>query len=322
MHNSKLNLKSAFAGLLTGFCLWAFFIVLAKPSLFSVAKKSPQKDPESVLFAGVTTKKEVPEKNSEGDNGKNPNFEETLALIPQKKGVYGLYIKDLTLEKEFSINPTGNFYGASLYKILVGGAVYELISQGKLSLNYEYIYTADDVTDGTGSIKNQAIGTKYSVDELLNYLFRDSDNIAQNILTRNIGEKEIFDFYEKYTNSQASPRKFYPTGETSPKEVSEIFINLFNNETWPKTLRKDFFNRLSATSFDDRISLGLESSRIFAHKIGTFSNGIFHDCGIVFDSKYSYPIVVCLMSKQADLNEFLEVAKSTGSFVNSLFPSE
>ncbi len=245
-------------------------------------------------------------------------FEDLIGQIQAKNGIYSLYIKDLTSGKIYEYNPEELIYGASLYKILVGATVYDLISQDKLSLNYEYTYEKRDFYGGTGVIQTQPVGTQYSIEELLDYLFKDSDNIAQNILVRNIGDDAILKFYSEISDASATTNQFFVSGKTTAKEVAHILLNIYKTNKWSRQNKKSFFNHMIGTSFDDRISAGLDSSLLFAHKIGNWPDSSYHDCGIVFDNTYSNPVVVCLMTKQIDFNDFMEISRQTGYFINSL----
>jgi hypothetical protein len=316
-----MQLKPALFGVLTGLFIGVFFIFVIKPT----PSKSAPKIETSVL---ENSKNEnIPQESTLGTTTESPakqeqpastSFTQLADLIKSKKGIYSLYIEDLTTEKTFEYNSDQIIYGASLYKLLVGGAVYDLISQNKLSLNYEYTYEGQDFTGGTGVIQTQSVGSAYSVKELLNYLFKDSDNIAQNILVRNITEGAVSDFYKKIVDSNTSTGQFYGSGKTTATEVAHILINLHKLEDWTRPLKKAFFDYMIDTEFDDRISSGLDDSLIFSHKIGSWPDSSWHDCGIVFDDTYSNPVVVCLMSKQVDYSDFLEVSKQTGYFINSL----
>jgi hypothetical protein len=158
------------------------------------------------------------------------------------------------------------------------------------------------------------------VDDLLDYLLKHSDNIAQNIFTRNIRWDEIDAFYEEYSEQTPSISSFSANNYTNPKEVSKILLNIYRSDTLSKELRRDFFTRMTNTKFEDRISQELSSSLIFAHKVGNAPqyNG-WHDCGIVFNSDFTDPVVVCLMSKNTTYEEFIDSSKAIASFLNQLY---
>jgi beta-lactamase class A len=303
--------------MLTGLVLSLIFITVVKP--FSSDTKLAEEN-KIVVDSPSPSNTVTQSENAKDTVVYTPvtAFDQLTDSIKAKSGSYSLYIKDLTTSQTYEYNADQIIYGASLYKILVGGTVYELISQNKLSLNYEYTYEGQDFTGGTGILQTQSVGSIYSIKELLDYLFKSSDNIAQNILIRNLTESAISSFYQKFVDSPAFTNQFYASGRTSAKETAYILESLHKNESWSRASRKAFFDHMINTDFDDRISRGLDSSLIFSHKIANWPDSSWHDCGIVFDKAYSNPVVVCLMSKQVDQNEFLEVAEETGRFINSL----
>ncbi|MBP8960622.1 serine hydrolase [Patescibacteria group bacterium] len=318
----KEHIKPALFGAGTALILGMSFILisnkygLAKNSFenLNFHESSPILNPDYALMVDTFSQEMVPQTELS-----YPSFSDLLSQVTSKEGTYSIYIKHLVTGDTYEHNSQALIYGASLYKLLVGGAVYDLISQDKLSLNYEYTYEHQDFTGGTGVIQTQSVGTQYSVEQLLNYLFKDSDNIAQNILVRNIGNNTISSFYDRISDPNASSGQFFLSGRTTAKEVAHILINIHQTEDWSRTNKRLYFNHMLGTSFDDRISVGLSDSLIFAHKIGNWPNGIYHDCGMVFDSSFSNPVAVCLLAEQVDFEEFLDVSRWVGRFVSSLY---
>jgi len=75
---------------------------------------------------------------------------------------------------------------------------------------------------------------------------------------------------------------------------------------------------MSSTLFDDRIHQGLSEDTKFSHKIGNWPDtSSWHDCGIA--PRNNKKIVVCVMSRNTTYENFLEVTKDVGEFVNILF---
>ena len=249
-------------------------------------------------------------------DAENTSFDTLVSFIKSIPGDYGLYIKNLSTKQEYKYKSDSIFWAASLYKIVVGGAVYDLINQDKLSLNYVYVYESVDYQDGTGLIQNDPVGTTYTVDELLDLLFKHSDNIAQNILVRNISLAKVGEFYGEICPEYGTMME---DQTTSPERIAGLLINLYNNSSWPRQMRREFFTRMIGTEFDDRISVGLSDDLIFAHKIGNLPDELWHDCGIVFDANFENPVAVCLMSSSTGFDDFVGVSKEVARFINSQF---
>jgi len=247
------------------------------------------------------------------------NFTELKTHVSHKKGLFAIYVKDLTTQQEYKINSDQRLYGASLYKILIAGAIHEALANDLLSLNYIYTYELEDYSDGSGVLQNYKVGSSYSIDTLLDYLLKYSDNISQNILVRNIGVEKVANFYEKYSD-------FFETSTfskdlfTTPEEVSNILYNIYQKDGWSKELRREFFGRMTNTQFEDRIAQSLSEGLTFSHKIGSAPQyNSWHDCGVVFAEDFTHPTLVCLMSKDTTYDDFLDVSHAVGSFINSRY---
>lgn len=255
-------------------------------------------------------------------------FDELKKTIDQVPGTYGLYIKDLQTGKEYKYNEGEIFYGASLYKIPIGNqtlrqifcfetvqsAQPNVIKNGdpkpclELKFEDEVVYTEIDFTNGSGSIAESDYGTVYTIEELLNKLYKESDNVAQNMLIRTLTEDYVKEEFKRLSPTPNS--RFYDENETSPTEVSGIIEKAFN-ETSPGF--ENIFNIMTKTSFDSEIHAGLKEDTIYSHKIGSFGEkGVWHDCGVVLGNP---PTIVCLMSKDTNRDAYLGVAKLVGEFL-------
>ncbi|MFH1648674.1 MAG: serine hydrolase [Patescibacteria group bacterium] len=235
--------------------------------------------------------------------------------IGNESGSFGLFIKDLDTNEEYSVNSNEKFYGASLYKIPLAAAVITKIEAEDLSYNTIVSYERRDYSDGTGSISESSYGTNFSVSELLDYLMRQSDNVAQMMLERTVTEIYLSEIF-KDLSSESDENTFYIDNTTYPREVVNILEIMFYKDYISennKTLLKNF---MYPTLFDDRITPSLKNQLTFYHKIGSWPDS-WHDCGIVTNGDKD--VIVCLMSKDTNYESFLNVSSYVGSFINSLF---
>lgn len=304
-----MNYKSIILGILTSFIIGIGIILVTR----KLSLKSLEASPSELHQELLNQKESVPAYDFN-------DFSLLRDYVQEKPGVYGIYIENVNTKEIYTLNENESFYGASLYKILVAGAVYKKLSEDVLSTNYLYTYNSSDYETGTGLLQNYSPGSTYTVDDLLDYLLKHSDNIAQNIFTRNIRWDEIDAFYMEYSEQSPSINSFSANNYTNPKEVSKILLNIYRSDTLSKELRRDFFTRMTNTEFEDRISQELSSSLTFSHKIGNAPQyNSWHDCGIVFNSDFTDPVVVCLMSKNTTYEEFIDSSKAIASFLNQLY---
>lgn len=235
------------------------------------------------------------------------------SLISKKSGTYGFYIKDLTSGEIYAYNENKNMYAASLYKVPVAIATFREIEKGNISLDQVVEYKKEDISTGSGKLQESALGTNYTIDELLNYLLKQSDNVAQNMIIRIISRNSVANAFPDAVKSTQFPI----TINSSPAVTAKILENLYFNRYLQPDHTALVIEKMTGTSFDDRIHNGLLENVVFAHKIGNWqTRGAWHDCGLATLNK---TIVVCLMSENTTYEDFLEVAQYTGLLVSTLF---
>lgn len=267
------------------------FLYITKP------KNIPIPTPQSVV-KGVNV--------SFGDeNVQNPTYsdfqkQKVEEITKSVSGQYSIYIKDLLTNNVISVGENDKFYAASLYKIPVAVVVLQAVETEKLELAKELTYTSEHYYSGSGKIQLEPFGTKFTVEELLSRLIKDSDNVAQSML---ISEIDLAKVYYLMPSPEA-----IKTLEIGAFLESLYFGEYLNTENTARLL-----GYMSKTSFDNRISAGLVKGVTFSHKIGNWAGtGSWHDCGIVFGAEH---MIVCLMSKNTTFEEFLGVSRKLGKLV-------
>ncbi|MFZ5425016.1 MAG: serine hydrolase [Patescibacteria group bacterium] len=226
-----------------------------------------------------------------------------------KPGTYSIYIKDLKTGVEKTLNKDTNYYSASLYKVPVAIAVLRDVEANKISLENELTLTLFDKESGSGSLQGYKTGSKLTVKQTLEKLLKESDNTAQNMLTRSIS-MPVGNYFP-----YASVTRFPNTLNITPSEMIELLEKLATYSYLAAENSNLIINMLSQTSFDDRINVGLGEDVTFSHKIGNWGNeGSWHDCGIVLNEKI---VLVCVMSSGTTYEDFVEVSEETGKFIKA-----
>jgi len=244
---------------------------------------------------------------------KENKFEEVIERAKNKPGVYGIYVKDLHYSRSYEYNKDELFYGASLYKIPLAVAVYKEIESKNITIEDKIKYQSYDTSGGTGTINKLAVGTELAVDYILDRLLKDSDNTAQNMLSRSISKDKISSSF----NLIPVKNYFYINNTATPFQIGSYFEELMLGNYLNLNTVEIIFNKMSSTSFDDRTHSGLSDEIKFSHKIGNWGeSGTWHDCGVA--SKRNKKIIICVMSRNTNYKSFLEVTKDVGEFVNIL----
>lgn len=240
-------------------------------------------------------------------------FNDLTEIADERTGTFGIYVKEISTERVFAYNPNEVFYGASLYKVPIAVATPKMLAEKNLTYQDKLTYWNVDFYGGTGFIQtNLNKQTEYTYEELVTYLLKNSDNIAQNMLVRSISSTTLRRTYESLSPLQ-NKSKFYDVNETTPYEMAEIMEAVFLNEIDQKP-EYSVIDNMKDTAFDNRIHAGLSPTTEFSHKIGNYGS-TWHDCGIAFVES---PVAVCVMSKDTTFSQFLEISRLTGIFIEAL----
>ncbi len=104
------------------------------------------------------------------------------AMLKEYAGQVSFYYEDLDSGYTYLYNAEHSFFAASLMKAPFCMYILQLASQGKCNLAQKVTYTAAFQSAGTGIIKNAAFGTEYTIQQLIEYTIRYSDNAALRML--------------------------------------------------------------------------------------------------------------------------------------------
>jgi len=235
-------------------------------------------------------------------------FNRLVSLVKKIPGDYSIYIKDVKSNRSYKYNIDQKYYAASLFKLPVGIAVLHQVDLGNVSLSTKLKYLPQHFADGTGVINQSPYGTEYTIDELLGYLFKQSDNVAQNML---------LDYLDVNSDSVSSvfpdggKTDYYHVNNSGAGEIGEYLSFIYTSDFLSEDSKSYLINVMKDTSFDyllaDYISVP------FSNKIG-LSGGSIHSCGIIPDKS----LVLCVMSGRTGSTRFMEVSKLLGTFINSL----
>lgn len=233
----------------------------------------------------------------------------------------GIYFRDYKNGHWVGINENQQFYPASLLKVPLMIAYYKesetdssllakhLLYDGKVDANsVEYIKPA----------KSIIAGQSYSVEELIEYMIKYSDNNAANLLLANLDQNS---FNEVYSDLGISlPDETQTEADfLTPKQYSLFFRILRNGTYLTDQLSEQALQLLSQTDYDQGLVAGVPQGTVVSSKFGEHlllgSNGQqteeFHDCGIVYVAQNPY--LLCVMTKGKNYSDLEGTIKSISS---------
>lgn len=215
-------------------------------------------------------------------------------------GTYGIYFSYLKTNESLGINEDGIYTAASVNKIPIMVNFFQLAERGKVSEEDEYVLKSKDIQDyGTGQLRYQKLGSKYTYAKLVELSGKISDNTAayvlENLVTRKTIQSKLDELKLKNTSIEDN--------STTPKEMGQYLKLLFNDQLVSKANKDKILYALTDTDFEDRIPKGVPQGVKVAHKIGNEIQTI-NDCGIVYGPE-SY--VLCILTKEVKEAEALEI---------------
>ncbi|MFA5855977.1 MAG: serine hydrolase [Candidatus Pacearchaeota archaeon] len=218
-------------------------------------------------------------------------------ILNQSSGYYGLYLEDLNTGAWIGLNERERFTPASLLKIPIMIMILKKVENGELDLNQKVILTHNDIDYDSGELYKKGVGYELTIQELLIYLMKHSDNTAAKALIKFTDEDDLDN---AFIAAELPPLSNIT--DISPKEYSNILRLLYYS-----TYLKPYFSQLALsnmmdTEFNSQLPAKLSKDIKVAHKVG-FNDElkIFHDCGIIYIPKNPY--ILCVMSKNSSLDE-------------------
>lgn len=110
-------------------------------------------------------------------------------------GKYSLYVLRLGEGTGYGFFENERIPGASVFKVPVLVMGEKLLAEGKIHLDDTYILDEQDRRTGAGPLEFIPAGTRMTIDDLFNYLAKNSDNTAWAALNRMFGrDKSGFDY--------------------------------------------------------------------------------------------------------------------------------
>jgi beta-lactamase class A len=248
---------------------------------------------------------EKPMKDFFGTEVEIASIDDLSALMSQQlvglQGRYGIYFKDLDSGEVVGINHQEVYDAASVGKIIPMALYYRLVEKGQRSLTDEYALQAEDVQDyGTGSLRYQPIGSRFTYQELLELAGKQSDNTADHVLRLNL-DQALLQRFEKELGANSTDLEQVTS---TPADIGLVLEKIYNDEVLGKKYKNMFYDNLTDTLFEDRIPKGIPTGVRIVHKIGNGLQRSYNDCGIVFAPQ---PFILCVMCQDASQSQAMDV---------------
>ncbi len=194
-------------------------------------------------------------------------------------GTHGVVVFDPLSGETASLNADRRFVAASLSKLYALLTLYRAVAAGELSLDDEITMRASDVwAEGTGVLYGRPVGTTMTLRECASFLIEESDNTAEVMLNRHLGEGKI---EAELRRVGATSTSYWVPNTTTPNDVLLVLRAIADPSHTSPELSAEMLGIMTGTSFEDRLPQPLPEGARVAHKIGSWET-TFSDAGIVF----------------------------------------
>jgi beta-lactamase class A len=203
---------------------------------------------------------------------------ELRAISEAHAGTHGVVVFDPYSGEGASLNADRRFVAASLSKLYALLTLYAAVSRGELSLGDEITMRASDVwAEGTGVLYRYPVGTTMTLRECATFLIKESDNTAEVMLNRYLGEKQI---EAELRRVGARSTSYWMPNTTTPDDILLVLKAIADPSYTSLELSAEMLDMMTNTSFEDRLPEPLPEGVRVAHKIGSWES-TFSDAGIV-----------------------------------------
>jgi beta-lactamase class A len=230
------------------------------------------------------------------------SLQEYVNSLTQNNSEISLYIKDLSTEYEIKINSDKEIPSASLVKIPIMAAVYELAEKGDLSLNEKLTYKKKYRCGGSGIIKRSRYGTKFTIRELVELMISLSDNVATHMLIDRIGIKNLNKIFKELGLKNTNIDRFVMDLQardkgienyTTAEDIGLLLEKIYRGKLVSKEASIEMLLIMLKQRISDRIPKKLPTQVAVAHKTGLMKD-VCHDAGVVYTNNGDF--IICVLT--------------------------
>lgn len=200
--------------------------------------------------------------------------------------------------------------------------LYKAKELGKLKLEDKVKIDDQSISQKFGLLWKQGVGASIELNEAVKLAISESDNTAARL---------ILEQTQKVLEPKERSLNFLDVGlkESKLNEQQVILISARSYSSFFRCLylscyldfedSNKILDQLSKTNFHSRLEAGISDKSVkIAHKIGTFSDEVASDCGIVYLPKRPYLFCLMLNSTKTDVDGHVaEVSKMAYDYLLS-----
>ncbi len=237
-----------------------------------------------------------------------------------------MYYRDLKNGPWAGVNVDMQTPPASLLKVPLAMSLYKYAEGRPAFLSQTFLYDSRGVDANAGehikAAESIISGQSYSVEELIQYMLRDSDNGAMTLLA---GSVQIDDLTNSFKTIGVPP----PEGDGNKYAINargfgSFFRVLYNASYLSPGDSEHMLSILAGAGFDSGIVAGVPKGTPVAHKFGERSledgSTFLNDCGIVY--RPDHPYLICIFTKGRDAQDLVSSVRDVSKIVYGLVETE
>ncbi len=230
-----------------------------------------------------------------------------------------VYYRDLNNGPWFGINESEKYFPASLLKLPLAMSFYDKSEDDPSILSHQITYKPDPSVTAQaqpfGVQDELQAGKKYTVQELLDTMLKESNNEAANALALYGGTPMIDRVYQNLGLTLPQAGQDY---SINTHRYASFFRILYNATFLDRVASEKILKTLTDSAFDGGLIAGVPKETTVSHKFGTRqvdAGGTvqLHDCGIVYAGKKPY--ILCVMTQGKDFTKLAGVIKNISATV-------
>ncbi|MBE9047957.1 serine hydrolase [Pleurocapsales cyanobacterium LEGE 10410] len=228
-----------------------------------------------------------------------------------------IFLVDLDNKGFVSIGAEKAIASASTIKLPILVAFFQELDRGTISLEEQLTMTQDAIAEGSGNMRYEEPGAKFSVLETATRMMTISDNTATNMIIDRLGGIEkLNDSFIKMGLQATRLNNPLPdltgTNTTSSEDLGNLLVKIDSGQLISLRSRDRLLHIMRNTARNTLLPEGLGSEAIIAHKTGDIKS-VLGDTGII-DMPNGKRYIASMLVKRPDnspqAKEFIQEASS------------
>lgn len=223
-----------------------------------------------------------------------------LEILGTCDGEVGLYLEDLAAGQTFTVNPDRVFPSASVIKIPILAALFNLAEEGKVNLEDEITIKPENRVGGCGVLSELNPNLRLTVLDVATLMIIQSDNAATNELIDLIGMDRVNGFARELGLEQTRLQRKMMDSEavkagrdnfTSPRDTGKLLRLLVEGKVVNKEASENVLDIMKRQQLRNKLPALLPEDVVIAHKTGDL-HLLEHDVGVFFLPERTYILAI------------------------------